>query len=98
MQVEVLTVPDCPNGPVLLARLEQALTGRTEVHITQHVVTDLAEAQRRGMNGSPTLLLDGRDPFAAPGEVASLSCRLYRDAHGRAAGAPSVSELRRVLS
>ena len=31
------------------------------------------------MNGSPTLLVDGIDPFAGPGQLASVSCRLFRD-------------------
>jgi len=34
-----------------------------------------------------TLLIDGVDPFAGPAARASLSCRLYRDAAGRAGGA-----------
>ena len=49
------------------------------------------------MHGSPTLLIDGVDPFAAPGRPSSLSCRLYRDATGHADGAPPVDALRRVL-
>ena len=55
------------------------------------------EAAEAGMHGSPTLLVDGVDPFAAPGQPPSLSCRLYRDAAGRADGAPPVDALRRVL-
>jgi hypothetical protein len=50
------------------------------------------------MHGSPTLLVDGSDPFAAPGEPPSLSCRLYRDASGRIGPVPSVEELRRALT
>jgi hypothetical protein len=50
------------------------------------------------MHGSPTLLIDGADPFAAPGEPPSLPGRLYRDAAGRAGPVPSVEELQRVLS
>jgi hypothetical protein len=49
------------------------------------------------MTGSPTLLIDGHDPFAEPGSAASLSCRLYRDESGRIVGAPSVAQLRRAL-
>ncbi|SOE06621.1 alkylmercury lyase family protein [Streptomyces sp. Ag109_G2-15] len=97
MHVEMLTVPDCPNGPVLRERLILALAGRTDVKLTEHVVDDQAEAERRGMHGSPTLLVDGHDPFAAPGTAASVSCRLYRGTDGRVGGAPSVAELRRVL-
>lgn len=97
-RIDVLTVPDCPNGPVMTERLQLVLAGRTGVEVHQHVVTDESEAVRLGMHGSPTLLIDGRDPFAEPGEQASVSCRLYRDADGRTGGAPSVEELRRVLA
>ncbi|WP_432008839.1 alkylmercury lyase family protein [Streptomyces bacillaris] len=97
MRVEMLIVPDCPNGPVLRERLELVLAGRTDVELAEHVVGDQAEAERRGMHGSPTLLVDGRDPFAEPDAPAAVSCRLYRGADGRIGGAPSVEELRRVL-
>ncbi|WP_435229515.1 organomercurial lyase [Streptomyces sp. Tue6028] len=97
MQVEMLTVPDCPNGPVLRERLTLALAGRTDVELAEHVIDDQAEAEQRGMHGSPTLLVDGRDPFAAPGGAISVSCRLYRGVDGRVGGAPSVEELRQVL-
>jgi hypothetical protein len=98
MRIEVLTVPDCPNGPVLEERLAAALAGRTGVTVERHLVHDDAEAARRGMHGSPTLLLNGVDPFAAPGTPTGFACRLYRDAAGRADGAPSPAELRRVLA
>lgn len=97
MRVEMLIVPDCPNSPVLRERLALALAGRTDVEVAEHVVDGQAEAEHRGMHGSPTLLVEGRDPFAAPGAPASMSCRLYRSADGRVGGAPSVEELRRVL-
>ncbi|WP_327256458.1 hypothetical protein [Streptomyces sp. NBC_01244] len=57
-----------------------------------------AEAARWGMTGSPTVLLDGLDPFAVAGAPASVSCRLYRDEDGRADGAPSVQALRQALA
>jgi hypothetical protein len=50
------------------------------------------------MTGSPTVLVDGADPFRVPGTGPSVSCRLYRGADGSAGGAPSVSELRAALS
>ncbi|MFF0446266.1 alkylmercury lyase family protein [Streptomyces sp. NPDC004609] len=60
-------------------------------------VTDPAEAARLGMTGSPTVLIDGTDPFTTPGTPASVSCRLYRGPDGTVDGAPSVPELRRAL-
>ena len=60
-------------------------------------IGDEDQAARRGMHGSPTILIDGIDPFAVPGQPASVSCRLYRDSDGRADGAPSVRQLRRAI-
>jgi hypothetical protein len=43
------------------------------------------------------MLIDGVDPYAQTGTVASVSCRIYRDEHGQMQSAPSVAELCRVL-
>jgi hypothetical protein len=40
-------------------------------------VTTQDDAERLGMTGSPTLLADGIDPFARPGRLPGISCRLY---------------------
>lgn len=100
MKLVVVTVPDCPNAPVLEQRLAQALaeTGAgARVSIVRRTVADAEQAARLQMRGSPTLLIDGVDPFAEDSVPASLSCRMYRDEDGRLAGAPSVAALRRVL-
>jgi len=97
MELTVLAVPDCPNAPELERRLAEALAGRPTVTVTRRVISDRAEAARRGMHGSPTLLIDGQDPFAEPGAVAALACRLYRGEDGHLEGAPSVAALARAL-
>ena len=97
MRVVVLAVPGCPNAMLLNERLAQVLDGRRDVSVTRQVIGDGQEAARQGMHGSPTILVDGRDPFAEPGQSPSVSCRLYRDRDGRADGAPSVSQLREVI-
>jgi hypothetical protein len=98
MRIELLTVTDCPNSAVIEQRLAEALAGRGELQLERRVIDTLDEAEQHGMHGSPTLLLDGRDPFAAPSAPASVSCRLYLGEDGRPDGAPSVAELRRVLA
>ena len=95
MRVEILQVPDCPNAALLASRLREAHDG---LDVTRHVIDDLETAMARGMTGSPTLLLDGTDPFAVAGSAPSVSCRLYPDENGNLAGAPSVASLRRALS
>jgi hypothetical protein len=93
----MLAVPDCPNAPVLARRLAEVLAGRPDVTVRHRVIADLAEAAMWGMHGSPTLLVDGTDPFAAPDGGPAVACRLYRGEDGRLDGAPTVAALRRVL-
>lgn len=95
MRLEVLHVPDCPNLPPLLERLGQV----TDLPIVTRVVDSDVDAVRLGMAGSPTLLVDGVDPFAAQGGYdGGVSCRLYRDQDGRIVSVPSVEELRSAIS
>ena len=98
MRLEVLHIPDCPNTAVLTERLDQLIVARSDVVIEHRVIHDQTEAAARGMTGSPTLLVDGLDPFAVAGLAPSVSCRLYLDDHGAASGAPTVAQLRAALA
>ncbi len=55
------------------------------------------DAQRLQFRGSPTVLIDGRGLFAIGDEAIGLSCRMCPTGAGFA-GAPSVTQLRGVLS
>jgi hypothetical protein len=98
MRLQVLHVPGCPGAAVLIERLTRLLVGRPDVHLDRQVVTDDAQAVTLAMSGSPTLLVDGADPFAEPGRSPSMSCRLYRDTDGHVSGAPSAAQIRRSLA
>jgi hypothetical protein len=97
MELLLLTVPACPTAAAFEERLAAALTGHPGAAVRHREIADEREAAQAGMHGSPTLLVNGIDPFAVPGQPPSLSCRLYRDELGQAAGVPSVEALRRVL-
>ncbi len=97
MELTVLTVPGCPNAAVFDERLAAALADYPGAVVRRRQVADEQAAAETGMAGSPTLLINGVDPFAAPGQAPGLSCRLYRDEAGRLAGAPTVQDLRRAL-
>ena len=97
MRLTVLAVPGCPNVAVLGDRLAAVVNGREGVSVSHQVISDEGEAARWGMHGSPTLLIDGVDPFAEPEQPPSLSCRLYRDENGQLSGAPSVGQLRQAI-
>ncbi len=97
MELTVLATPGCPNAPVLEQRLAEVLAHRPAVTLTRRVITNAVQAARWGMHGSPTLLINGLDPFAVPGTDPAVACRLYPAGGGRLDGAPTVAALRRVL-
>ena len=97
MRLRILHVPECPNVELLTERLGRLLAGRHDVQILREVVTSEPAPAAAGMTGSPTLLVDGADPFSELAPVASLSCRLYRDEKGRLDRAPSLEQLRDAL-
>ncbi|MCK2244173.1 MULTISPECIES: alkylmercury lyase family protein [unclassified Crossiella] len=98
MKLRILAVPDCPNLAPLRQRLAEVLAGRADVTVTIEIISTVEQATRTGMRGSPTLLVNGADPFAEPGQPPSVSCRLYRDEHGSPTGAPTLSQLRAALT
>ncbi|MBC3189793.1 thioredoxin family protein [Pseudonocardia sp. C8] len=100
MRVELLVVPDCPHEGVAAQRLRQALdaVGRAGTRVEVRRVSAETVAGTPEFAGSPTILVDGADPFAEQAAAAgALSCRMYRSEAGDLAGAPSVEQLRRVL-
>lgn len=99
MRVELLVVPDCPNEAPAYERLRQALdeAGRTDTPIAVRTVTDDTIDSVPAFAGSPTVVIDGMDPFAEPASTqAGMSCRVYRSATGMS-GAPSLDALKRVV-
>lgn len=98
MKIEVLVVPDCPHETPTIERVRRALAviGLPEAVVAIRMVTDQEEAVRLGFAGSPTIWIDGRDPFAEPRSTPVLSCRMYRTTHGLE-GVPELDELRRAL-
>lgn len=99
MEIELLTVSECPNRQIALERLDAALTalGNPQAHIAERVIDDPGQARSAGMHGSPTILLDGRDPFAEPDLDTSVSCRLFVSEAGLD-GAPSVEQLATAMA
>jgi hypothetical protein len=96
MRLEILHVPDCPGAEALKARLAPLLHRQPNIEVSWQVVTTESQARARGMAGSPTLLIDGADPFARPGQAVSLACRLYPGGDDGPAPAPSQDQLAAV--
>lgn len=95
MTVTVLYFEGCPNWRTADTRL-RALANELGFTVDRRVVDTPEEAQRVGFRGSPTILVEGRDPFASGDEPVGLSCRVYDTPDGPA-GAPTVAQFRDVL-
>jgi hypothetical protein len=89
MELTLLMVAGCPHAALFEERLGVALAAHPGTALRRRVVASEGEAVAAGMHGSPTLLVDGVDPFARPGEAASLSCRLYPAGSGAVPSAPA---------
>jgi hypothetical protein len=89
----------CPNWRDAEQNLSVALAqlGTTDVVLRRQLVDRVEEAERVGFLGSPTILINGADPFAASGATPGLSCRVYRTDTGFA-GSPTVAQLREVIA
>jgi len=98
VKITIQFIDGCPHLELAERRLRQALAdiGREDVQITQQRIDSPEDAQRLDFHGSPTFLVNGRDPFAGGEAPASLGCRVYQTEEG-IQGAPSVPQLRHVL-
>lgn len=98
VDITLMYFDGCPGWQNAEANLHTALValGLPDVPITRVPVETVAEAEKAGFIGSPTVLIDGRDPFAEPGRQPGLSCRLYPFEQGMA-NAPSVQQLMAAL-
>jgi hypothetical protein len=98
MDVTVLYFRGCPSWQTALEHVhEAAAQGGVEVRVTTRTVESDEDADWFNFTGSPTILLDGTDPFAQPGAVPGMACRLYSTPDGLA-GAPAVGQLVDVLT
>ncbi len=105
MDIALLYFDGCPSWRLADQRLRAVTAGRPDITLTHHRVETAAEADRVGFRGSPSILIDGIDPFASADTDADvgvrvavgLSCRLYETPDGPA-GAPSLDQLRAAIA
>lgn len=97
VDVTLLYFDDCPNWRDADAHLRTLEREHPDLHITRRIVDTPEEAERTGFRGSPSILIDGVDPFADAGDPVGLSCRVYQTPDGPA-GSPTLDQLRKVLA
>ena len=97
MEIQLLFFDGCPSWRLMDERLREALVAAGLDQMPTYVeVTTPEQAERLRFRGSPTLLVDGRDPFADADAPVGLSCRVFPTPEGLR-GAPTVEQLLDVL-
>lgn len=97
VRVELLWFAACPSCQETDGRLRQALalTG-SNAAVSLVEVTTPRDAEQLRFRGSPTVLVDGRDPFADDTAPVGLARRVFRTPDGLQ-GAPTIEQLVAVL-
>ena len=97
VDIEIRYFDDCPNWRMV----DESITGRVaEMGIAAIVahrnVESVEEAERLLFKGSPTVMINGEDPWDQTDAPVGLACRVYRTDSGFA-GSPSHAQLREAL-
>ncbi len=86
----------CPNWRTTAGLLARLADEGLDVTVDHECIDSHETAVARGFHGSPTVLVDGVDPFAEESMPIGLACRIYQTPHG-IAGSPTLSQLRRAI-
>ncbi len=97
MDVALLYFDGCPNHHDAEAQLSGILDELGwDGSVSKINVDTVAAAEARGFRGSPTVLINGGDPFADPDAPVGLTCRIY-PTDGGYQGTPPTEDLRTFL-
>jgi hypothetical protein len=71
--------------------------GRWVTYLSRDAFAQAGNSSEVGFHGSPTISVDGRDPFATGAEPVGMMCRVYATQEGRQ-GALTESRLWRLFA
>lgn len=92
IKIELQHFDGCPNSPILIQRIKEAITGFKNIDYKEILVKSNEKAKELKFRGSPTLLINQVDFENLPEpENPNLACRYYPS------GLPTSEEIRRKL-
>ncbi len=97
MDITLQYFDGCPNWEQTDADLKALEAEGFELRISYRLIETPETAAVAGFRGSPTVLVDGTDPFVNPDAPVGLSCRVYRTEKGFA-GRPTLEQLRDAVA
>lgn len=96
MNIVVQYFDGCPNWQTTARHLSRLVDEGLEATVDYELIDSHEEAEMRGFRGSPTVLIDGIDPFSNVDGPGGLSCRVYHTEAGLA-GSPTIDQLRTAI-
>jgi hypothetical protein len=93
--VELLYFEGCPNWQAADEALRE-VAERRGLAVKHRKIETVEQAEAERFMGSPTILINGRDPFATPGGDVGFACRIYQTPTGPA-GSPTAEQLEEAL-
>lgn len=97
MELTLQYFDGCPNWELAKSHLlSLASDPKLEITLRYQQIETPEAAEKHGFRGSPTILLNGVDPFASAEAPVGLSCRMFQTETGLA-GSPSLALLREAI-
>src|SRR5260370_39385952 len=98
MKITIQCFAGCPHWKVAGERVRHVVRefSRDDVTLEYQLIDSPEAPDQLGFHGSPTILIDGRDPFLTGIEQVGMSCRVFRTEDG-IQGAPTEAELSKLL-
>ena len=99
MKLTIQYFDGCPHWRLADQRVQKVLRGlgRDDIELERELIDSPEMAARVGFHGSPTILIDGRDPFLTGAEPIGMSCRTYPTDEGFQ-GAPTLDQRQKLLA
>ena len=93
MNVTLQYFDSCPHWKIADQRLRDVISSNElDVDLAYQLVESAEEAERFGFHGSPSILIDGVDPFANEDTQVGYACRVYSTDTGDV-GSPSIEQI-----
>ena len=97
MRLSLLYFEGCPHWTQADDLLHEVAGQLDDVDVDRRIVDTPEAAERERFRGSPTVLIEGTDPFADSDSPVGLSCRIYATPDGPS-GTPTKQQLLDAIS
>lgn len=97
MSIVLQYFDSCPNWRITDQRIREVIAAHNlDMDYNLQLIESPEAAEKYDFHGSPSILVDGIDPFATADTSVAFACRIYRTESGHAE-APTVEQIAGAL-